>query len=98
MTYSENLTTVNNLLQQGAPQVQAWLDAVLKGQQKAPENFNWLGLAESAAAYARYGKYSTPLEWARIANAIYGYLIDKAGPSGQQSLMVSQMMLRVFLI
>ena len=86
---------VNQLLKQDPSQVEAWMQRVRSGQEKAPEGFNWLGLAEGAAFNART---ETDLTWAKVAISIYEDLANHSKGSDGHSFMLSALNLRAYLI
>jgi len=90
------------LLQQSADQTFEWIQNAWRDTQLVPKDFNWLGLAEVAAFQARRGnEFSTRLPdlvWAKIAIAIYEYLIEKTGRAHKQSFELSIMSLRAHCI
>lgn len=75
------VTTANELLMKEPNQVQAWVEQARCGQIAVPSDFNWLGLAYSAAEAARdlaaRGDRAA-LAWAGAAISVYDYLASEA--------------------
>jgi hypothetical protein len=102
MSKLESVSQLNQLLQQDVSQVQDWLKNVWSGKQKAPENFNWLGLAEAATSVA-YSDYANNIKapniyWAEVATFIYDQLSNGANLQKQDAYMLSSMALRAAMI
>ena len=102
MSQSESNNLLNELLEQDAFYVQAWLKDIWSGQLKAPEGFNWLGLAQAATSIAHSGisddATAPDISWAEVATSIYDKLATGASPDGQKAYMLSSMMLRAAMI
>ncbi len=102
MNQLESTKLLNDLLQQDACDVLAWVKQVREGKLQSPINFNWHGLAEAAAMEARlnYGNDSSVinLSWAEVATSIYDYLGRRAGESAGESFLISSMLLRAAMI
>ena len=92
----------NDLLELPADAVKEWLTSVWTGDEQAPEQFNWLGLADSIAFNAtsstKQGLDSADLDWACIAILIYQYLAKQSNIAGRDSYLNSALNLRVFMI
>ncbi len=77
----------NWLLEQDPSLVLHWLYEVWEGARQAPEEFNWLGLAEISASLAHHrdGTLSSPpdLGWARVAVLVNTFLIHEAKAHGR---------------
>lgn len=96
---NDSVSQLNKLLQQDASQVLTWLKDIWTGKQPTPENFNWLGLAKSAALHASYEKRKEDsLQWAEVAISIYEYLMKDADLAGRNSFVYSLMNLRAHMI
>src|SRR5947209_3363836 len=91
MKESEAMRILQELLHQDPAAVQNWIMDIWQGRRQAPDDFNWLGLAQAAAAEARA---SLSLSWARVALSTYDYLSTQS-PAYDQN---SAMMLRAYLI
>ena len=100
MTQLQVTVTDNELLASHPSQVEAWLQDVWSGEQEAPEDFFWHGLAEGAAGRANRMSLGEPpdLEWAQIAIAVYEKLANEIKPEGKESFLYSAMNLRAALI
>lgn len=103
MSQIETTDLLNDLLQQDATQVQAWLNSVWAGQQQVPEGFHWHGLAEGAAFRARGESNLTfhlpNIEWAKVSTSVYDFLAENQhNPNSRDSFKLSSMMLRAFMI
>ena len=95
MAKPQKTALLNQLLQRKPSQVEAWLQRVRSGQEKVPEGFNWLGLAEGAAFNARS---ETDLTWTKVAISIYEDLANHSKNSDSHSFMLSSLNLRVYMI
>jgi hypothetical protein len=95
MNQSQATQLLSNLLQQPPTQVQNWIRSVWIGQQRAPEKFNWLGLADAAALRARSQQ---DLSWAKVASMLYERLADEADLSGREKYIESAMQLKAYMI
>jgi hypothetical protein len=74
--YEDPGVLLERLLQKNPTSVLQWLGDVDEGKRPSPARFNWLGLAEAAADYARSSDVkSSNLEWARAAIAAYEQLV-----------------------
>ncbi|MBA2679868.1 MAG: hypothetical protein H0U76_15910 [Ktedonobacteraceae bacterium] len=94
---------VDWLLDQDATLVHAWLHRVWEGLQDIPKDFKWEHLAAAADVLARSGRgpnyYSQPdLEWAKVAIALYQYLIDISDLTEHPTLEERMMYLRAYFI
>lgn len=102
MNKSPSITLLNQLLEQDADLVLAWLKSIESGDSSPPEGFNWLGLAEAAAFNARSGSRQDStkpnIKWAEVATKVYDRVAAKATPGIKDSLMNSSMMLRTAMI
>lgn len=85
------------LLRGGGAAVEAWLDCVDAGDAHVPASFNWLGVAEEAAASARQSAAAPDLAWARAAVRLYDRLAG-ADEGGRDAFEQSAMLLRAWLI
>ncbi|HIK09310.1 MAG TPA: hypothetical protein IGS52_03410 [Oscillatoriaceae cyanobacterium M33_DOE_052] len=105
MIQSELVTQPNQILQQDAELAMDWLQNIWAADFYLPAEFNWLGLADAAAANAydsqKYQANSTNIKWAEIATKIYDRLAaiaDKSKSGSGESLRISSMMLRAGMI
>ncbi|AFZ10491.1 MULTISPECIES: hypothetical protein [Oscillatoriales] len=101
----EAVIFLNNLLQQEPSRVQSWLNSVWEDRQQVPINFNWLGLAETAAFKAsdlasKSEEYrQSSLIWAQIAVLVYNFLArNRSNGAIRESLIESLMNLRLYMI
>jgi len=89
---------LERLLQKSPTSVLQWLGDVDEGKRRVPLGFNWLGLAEAAADFARKSDVkSSNLEWARAAVAAYEQLM-RADEGTRNFGEDSSMMLRAAMI
>ncbi|MBR8834026.1 MAG: hypothetical protein DSM106950_08285 [Stigonema ocellatum SAG 48.90 = DSM 106950] len=95
MNQLQSTTLLNDLLQQHAASVLAWLRSIESDLLKPPFGFNWLGLAEAATFEAQS---ASDLAWAEVATSVYERLAATANSSAQESLMISAMLLRASMI
>ncbi len=80
------------LLKQSPQDVLAWIQRAWSGQIEVPENFNWLGIAESAGTTANL---HADIQWAEVAIRIYEWLaLQRSNPSFRHSELSSAMSLR----
>jgi len=102
MTQSKSAIQLNQLLQEDADSVLAWLKSIESGHSSPPEGFNWLGLAEAASFDAREGDRYHPnkpnIKWAEVATKVYDRLAESANADTRDSFMNSSMMLRAATI
>lgn len=81
MIRPEEMNAVNDLLKMEPYQVQAWLKEVWSNQKHAPDDFNWLGLAEGAALKARTHKdihtAAFNIDWGAVAISLYDWMGSK---------------------
>lgn len=77
------------------PQLRAWLDGLSIGEPVGGENFNWEGLAFTAASRARDER---SLPWAHVALLIYDVLEARLPGGDSHSVMLSAMNLRAWMI
>lgn len=89
MNESEAMRMLQELQHQDPATVQTWLMDIWQGRRQAPADFNWLGLAQSAAVEARA---SLSLPWTQVTLSIYE---STQTPAYDQN---SAMMLRAYLI
>jgi len=94
---------LESLLNQEPQQIQVWLARAFSGEIQIPPEFNWLGLAQSTASIAmeKLEAKISPLdmEWAKVAVAIYEFLIAESNNSSiKHSLEDSCMKIRVNMI
>ncbi|HMA37060.1 MAG TPA: HEAT repeat domain-containing protein [Chloroflexia bacterium] len=99
---------LDQLLNQSAKQVQAWLNRVNEGHAQAPEGFNWILLAEIATRQAKWpqwmeslmeDEYQEPnLAWAEVAIAIYDHMAQHEHPSFRPPATEKSMLLRAWII
>lgn len=86
--------------EQDAESVVAWVTNTLSPKTTAPQDFNWLLLADVCSAKARKSQNGSGLPdrtWAEVATAIYDHLADDADrkkPGSGESFTISSMMLR----
>ncbi|MEG4110446.1 MULTISPECIES: hypothetical protein [unclassified Microcoleus] len=86
--------------EQDAESVLAWVKNKLSPKTTAPEDFNWLLLADVFSANARNSQNGSGLPdrtWAEVATAIYDRLADDADrkkPGSGEFFIISSMMLR----
>ncbi|MCC5647993.1 hypothetical protein LC607_34850 [Nostoc sp. CHAB 5824] len=103
MNKLEATNLLKTLLQQDVEQVQSWLKSVLSEQEQVPENFNWLGLAESSTFNAQelVGKSNednlSSLAWAEVSISIYEFLAKNNSRFSDRYLS-SSMSLRAYMI
>ncbi|WP_426736292.1 hypothetical protein [Myxococcus faecalis] len=76
-------------------QVRTWLDGLVIGAAVQGESFNWVGFAFTAAARAREER---SLDWAHVALHIYGVLAGLESGDNAQSIRLSEMSLRAWMI
>lgn len=96
MIQSQSIILLNELLQQDAASVKAWLKQTELDLLKLPEEFNWLGLAEAAAFEAQS---ASDITWAEVAILVYERLTaETTNNSTRESLMISSMLLRAAMI
>lgn len=102
MTQSKSTIQLNQILQEDAESVLAWLKSLESGHSSPPEGFNWLGLAEAASCDAREGDRNHPnkanIKWAEVATKVYDRLAESANADTKDSFMNSSMMLRAAMI
>ncbi|HLP91157.1 MAG TPA: hypothetical protein VK184_21580 [Nostocaceae cyanobacterium] len=102
MNESQSTKLLNELLLQNPSDVKVWLKRVWLDQEKVPEEFNWLGLAEAAAFEARSGERNVTntsnIFWAEIAISVYDYLASQANSGTGESFIISSMLLRAAMI
>jgi len=99
MNQSESTNQLNQLLRQDASCVKAWLKDIWSGKLKAPEEFNWLGLAQGATSIANSGDANVSnLSWAEVATSVYDKLIAEESIDGKEAHMFSLMMLQAAMI
>ncbi len=96
---------LNYLLHQKPEDIREWIQGSMDSSMLAPENFNWLGLAQGATSKAESLASSKPeflvqaIQWARVGVMIYEYLLnEKSNLYDRNSLENSLMMLRTFFI
>lgn len=100
MTQSPTTISIDRILEQDAKSVLAWAKNTLSSQTTAPQDFNWLLLADVSSAKARKGENNSGLfdrTWAEVATAIYDRLAEAAEqkkPGSGESVRISSMMLR----
>lgn len=92
-----------DLLEAGGPGLRAWVEAVVAGRASAPDDFNWLGVAQVAALHANTslsdGHDEIAIDWARAAVAIYDRLSrEKPGikSNARDSMFLRTRMVRRF--
>ena len=95
MNQLQSTIQLDDLLQQDARSVLAWLKNIESDFIKPPFGFNWLGLAEAATFEAQS---ASDLVWAMVAILVYEQLAAEANSSAQESLMISAMLLRASMI
>lgn len=77
------------LLEQDPHVALQWIHEVLEGSRQIPDRdrFNWPGLADVAASFARHkgGRRSSPPDvgWAYVAVLVYNYIIHEAKEHGR---------------
>jgi len=100
MTQSPPTISIDRILEQDAKSVLAWAKNTLSAQTTAPQDFNWLLLADVSSESARKGENNAGLfdrTWAEVATAIYDRLAEAAEqkkPGSGESVRISSMMLR----
>jgi hypothetical protein len=100
MTQSPTTISIDRILEQDAESVLIWVNNIFSGQTAQPQDFNWLLLADVAAAKARKGENCSGLcdrTWAQVATTIYDRLSDSAEqqkPGSGESFTISSMMVR----
>lgn len=98
MTEGGDIESVGRLADAEPEQVSAWLESVRGGRREAPENFNWHGLAQTAASLAQEADApEAQLGWARVAVAVYDWLAGQPGVA-PDSFTASAMNLRADMI
>lgn len=99
MSQSQIITSANQLLKEPASNVRSWFEAVQVKQQRAPQDFNWLGLAQAAGTNAYYDQHQTAeqLVWAEIAILVYE-MLAKVGFPDNEPFLQSAMVLRAAMI
>ncbi len=95
MTQTQSQELLNSLRHEPPTYIEEWLKRVWSGQESVPESFNWLGLAESAATYARSQK---DVEWAKVAILVYEWLANGNRLASLNRYINSAMMLRASMI
>jgi hypothetical protein len=94
--------SVNDLARQSPDHIREWVEAIRSGSVAAPGDFNWLGLAYSAARNAAqaadHGCEDDALAWAGVAIAAYGYLSGVHGPPDASEDERSAMVVRADMI
>ncbi len=96
MTQTQAQELFNSLQHESPTYIEEWLKRVWAGQQPVPEPFNWLGLAQIAAADARSQKN---VDWAKVSILVYEWLAAHETPRSLLSgYILSAMTLRVFMI
>ena len=102
MNQFQVITSLNQLMQQDASYVESWLKNIWHGQLEAPEDFNWLGLAEAATFKAHSDSNedfnAANLMWAEVATSVYERLAAESSSPESESFVNSAMMLRVAMI
>src|SRR5947207_2613868 len=77
-------TSLDELFKNPPELIFDWLENVWSGAASAPENFNWLGLAEGAAlrvhAPSEVRDRNFRLAWAKIAVGVYDYIAASSPP------------------
>ncbi|MCC3405942.1 MAG: hypothetical protein JGK17_10195 [Microcoleus sp. PH2017_10_PVI_O_A] len=92
--------SIDRILEQNPESALAWVKNTLSPQTTAPQDFNWLLLADISSAKARKGENNAGLfdrAWAEVATAIYDRLAEAAEqkkPGSGESVRISSMMLR----
>ncbi|MGB3262866.1 MAG: hypothetical protein WBA89_02825 [Microcoleus sp.] len=100
MTQSPTTILIDRILEQNAESVLIWVNNIFSGQTAQPQDFNWLLLADVAAAKARKGENCSGLcdrTWTQVATTIYDRLSEAAEqkkPGSGESFTISAMMLR----
>ncbi|MCC3441270.1 MAG: hypothetical protein JGK01_05515 [Microcoleus sp. PH2017_03_ELD_O_A] len=100
MTQFPPKISIDRLLEQNPESVLAWVKNTFSAQTTAPQDFNWLLLADVSSAKARKGENNAGLfdrTWAEVATAIYDRLAEAAEqkkPGSGESVRISSMMLR----
>lgn len=96
MIQSQSTILLNDLLQQDAASVRAWLRRTQSDSLKLSAEFNWLGLAEAAAFESQS---TSNVTWAEVAISVYEQLAtETANSNARESLMISSMLLRSAMI
>jgi pterin-4a-carbinolamine dehydratase len=101
VTQSKSAIQLNQILQEDADWVLNWLTTVELEPSSAPEEFNWLGLAEAAGFDALEDDRHHPnisIKWAEIALKVYNKLAESTNVDTRDSLLNSSMMLRAAMI
>jgi len=91
--------TLSELLEQHPASVYHWIRQVQTGEQPAPQEFHWLGLAEVATTRASFELRRAghqDLWWAHVALAAYQILLNATGQD--ESIEVPMMHLRALFI
>ncbi len=96
--WSLNMNFLNHLITSEVAYVSQWVRDTLSGIQKAPQGFNWLGLAQAASSEASESSEPSSLEWAFIALLVYDHLSNDKTLSSRDSFILSAMMLRALMI
>jgi hypothetical protein len=86
---------MNHVVELAPSELNDWLDAILDSRSYAPKNFNWLGLAE---ILARRALETGVLQWAHLAIKVYEYIARSAYKDERDSLLCSEMRVRVHFI
>ncbi|WP_170161141.1 hypothetical protein [Methylocaldum marinum] len=86
---------MNHVIELAPSELNDWLDAILNNRSYAPKNFNWLGLAE---ILARRALETRSLQWAHLAIRVYEYRARSADKDERDSLLCSEMRVRVHFI
>ncbi|MCC3502572.1 MULTISPECIES: hypothetical protein [unclassified Microcoleus] len=100
MTQFPPKISIDRLLEQNPESVLAWVKNTFSAQTTAPQDFNWLLLADVSSAKARKGENNAGLfdrTWAEVATTIYDRLAEVAEqkkPGSGESVKISSMMLR----
>jgi hypothetical protein len=92
---SQTTQTLQTLLSQSPELILHWLQDVESGHQEVSSDFNWLGLAESAAFEARAKNNVT---WAEVAIRVYERLATSVDSAHKNGFIASIMHLKAFLI
>ncbi len=68
-------------MQRDAGSILDWLQRIRRGEEMAPNDFNWLGLAEVATHYIWQLNFvdakEPDLKWVQVAISAYDYIADK---------------------
>ncbi len=88
----------NDLAQYSPDEIRSWLAFAWGGQLGELKDFNWLGLSEMLTTRVTSTAPAIAIEWAYLAKTVFDFLLGRVSTDQKESLMISQMMMRAYLI